>query len=42
MDRRISIADKIISLMSHMLYNKSVIIQRSSQIVWKFSDNLGF
>ena len=28
--------------MSHSLYNKSVILPRSSQIVWIFSDNLSF
>ena len=27
--------------MSHRLYSKGVFIQVSSEVVWKFSDNLG-
>ena len=34
--------DERISLMSHRLYNKGVVTQKSSQIVWNFSHNLGF
>ena len=34
--------DKRIILMSHMFYNKGVIVQESSQPVWQSNNNLGF
>ena len=34
--------DKIITLMSHRLYNKGVIVQEVSQTEWKLNDSLGF
>ena len=34
--------DKKITLMSHRLYNKGVVVQESSQTVWQSNDNMGF
>ena len=41
-DKGILNVDKIITLMSHRLYNKGMTVQESSQTVWPSSDNSGF